>query len=57
MSSGQSVPGNMLAGAVSTYVRRYGVAPGKKLVLSTNNDHAYRVALDWLDAEIGRAHV
>ena len=44
------VPGNMLAGAVSTYVRRYGVAPGKKLVLSTNNDHAYRVALDWLDA-------
>jgi sarcosine oxidase subunit alpha len=44
------VPGNMLAGAVSTYVRRYGVAPGKKLVLSTNNDYAYRVALDWLDA-------
>ncbi|MEE3637096.1 FAD/NAD(P)-binding oxidoreductase, partial [Pseudomonas sp. AL 58] len=44
------VPGNMLAGAVSTYVRRYGVAPGKKLVLSTNNDHAYRVALDWFDA-------
>ncbi|MEB0151101.1 hypothetical protein QN398_26795, partial [Pseudomonas sp. CCC2.2] len=44
------VPGNMLAGAVSTYVRRYGVAPGKKLLLSTNNDHAYRVALDWLDA-------
>ena len=44
------VPGNMLAGAVSTYVRRYGVAPGKKLVLPTNNDYAYRVALDWLDA-------
>ncbi|MBF0676771.1 sarcosine oxidase subunit alpha [Pseudomonas sp.] len=44
------VPGNMLAGAVSTYVRRYGVAPGRKLVLSTNNDHAYRAALDWLDA-------
>lgn len=44
------VPGNMLAGAVSTYVRRYGVAPGKALVLSTNNDYAYRVVLDWLDA-------
>lgn len=44
------VPGNMLAGAVSTYVRRYGVAPGQKLVLSTNNDYAYRVVLDWLDA-------
>jgi sarcosine oxidase subunit alpha len=44
------LPGNMLAGAVSTYVRRYGVAPGKQLVLSTNNDFAYRVVLDWLDA-------
>ncbi|GIZ12616.1 sarcosine oxidase subunit alpha [Pseudomonas sp. NCCP-436] len=44
------VPGNMLAGAVSTYVRRYGVAPGQQLVLSTNNDYAYRVVLDWLDA-------
>jgi sarcosine oxidase, subunit alpha len=44
------VPGNMLADAVSTYVRRYGVAPGRKLVLSTNNDYAYRVVLDWLDA-------
>ncbi|OYT95073.1 MAG: sarcosine oxidase subunit alpha, partial [Pseudomonas sp. PGPPP3] len=44
------VPGNMLAGAVSTYVRRYGVAPGKRLVLSTNNDYAYRAALDWLEA-------
>ncbi|MFI8481778.1 sarcosine oxidase subunit alpha [Pseudomonas sp. NPDC078700] len=44
------VPGNMLAGAVSTYVRRYAVLPGRKLVLSTNNDYAYRVVLDWLDA-------
>lgn len=46
------VPGNMLAGAVSTYVRRYGVAPGRKLLLSTNNDYAYRVALDCLDAGV-----
>ena len=44
------VPGNMLAGAVSTYVRRYGVAPGSKLVLATNNDYAYKTVLDWLDA-------
>ncbi len=44
------LPGNLLAGAVSTYVRRYGVVPGNKLVLSTTNDHAYRAALDWLDA-------
>ncbi|WP_027948038.1 sarcosine oxidase subunit alpha family protein [Litchfieldella anticariensis] len=46
------VPGNLLAGAVSTYIRRYGVVPGKKLVLSISNDHAYRAALDW--AESGR---
>ncbi len=46
------VPGNLLAGAVSTYIRRYGVVPGNKLVLSTSNDHAYRTALDW--ADVGR---
>ncbi|MDN3524203.1 sarcosine oxidase subunit alpha family protein [Halomonas sabkhae] len=46
------VPGNLLAGAVSSYIRRYGVVPGSKLVLSTSNDHAYRAALDW--AESGR---
>jgi len=44
------VPGNLLAGAVSTYIRRYGVVPGHKLVLSTSNDHAYRAALDWQEA-------
>ena len=44
------LPGNMLAGAVSTYLRRYAVAPGRRLLLSVNNDHAYRAALDWLDA-------
>ncbi|MCK0713843.1 sarcosine oxidase subunit alpha family protein [Chromohalobacter sarecensis] len=44
------VPGNLLAGAVSTYIRRYGVASGHKLVLSTSNDHAYRAALDWKEA-------
>ncbi|SEI58856.1 sarcosine oxidase subunit alpha [Pseudomonas linyingensis] len=48
--SNNDLPGNMLAGAVSTYVNRYGVAPGRQLVLSTNNDYAYRVVLDWLDA-------
>ncbi|TBV17552.1 sarcosine oxidase subunit alpha [Stutzerimonas kirkiae] len=44
------VPGNLLAGAVSCYLRRYGVAAGQRLLLSTNNDYAYRTALDWLDA-------
>ncbi|WP_324770573.1 sarcosine oxidase subunit alpha [Pokkaliibacter plantistimulans] len=41
------VPGNMLASAVSTYIRRYGVVPGNKLVLMTTNDDAYQTALDW----------
>lgn len=44
------VPGNLVAGAVSTYIRRFAVAPGRRLVLSTSNDHAYRAALDWHDA-------
>ena len=40
----------MLAGAVSTYLRRYGVLPGRRAVLLTNNDNAYRAALDLIDA-------
>ena len=44
------LPGVMLASAVSTYVRRYAVAPGSKLVLMTTNDHAYQTAFDWQDA-------
>jgi sarcosine oxidase subunit alpha len=31
-------PGIMLAGAVSTYLHRYGVAPGRHAVIFTNND-------------------
>jgi sarcosine oxidase subunit alpha len=41
------VPGVMLASSVSTYVNRYGVAPGQRLVLFTANDGAYQCALDW----------
>lgn len=48
--AGNDVPGNLVAGAVSTYIRRYGVVPGNKLVLSVSNDHAYRAALDWDEA-------
>ena len=43
-------PGIMLAAAVSTYVRRYGVLPGRRAVLLTNNDGAYRAALDLAEA-------
>ena len=40
------LPGVMLAGAVSTYVHRFGVLPGRNAVVFTNNDRAYQTALD-----------
>ncbi len=39
-------PGIMLASACRTYVNRYGVKPGKKAVVFTNNDGAYAAAID-----------
>ena len=45
-------PGVMLASAASTYVNRYGVAPGRRVVVFTNNDSAYRTALDLVDAGV-----
>ncbi len=39
-------PGVMLASAVSTYVNRYAVMPGSRCLVFTNNDSAYRTALD-----------
>ena len=39
-------PGVMLASAVTTYVNRYAVTPGSTAVVFTNNDSAYRSALD-----------
>ena len=44
------VPGCMLASAVSTYINRYAVASGSKLVLMTTNDYAYQTAIDWHNA-------
>jgi len=44
------VPGCMLASAVSTYIKRYGVVPGNSLVLMTTNDHGYQAAIDWHEA-------
>jgi sarcosine oxidase subunit alpha len=40
------IPGVMLAGAVSTYIHRYGVLPGRRAVVFTNNDSAYQCAID-----------
>ncbi len=39
-------PGVMLASAVTSYIVRYGVRPGDAAVVFTNNDSAYRTALD-----------
>ena len=44
------LPGVMLASAASTYINRYAVRPGRKAVIFTNNNSAYRTALDFLDA-------
>ncbi len=50
-------PGVMLAGAIATYVRRYAVVPGPRAVLFTNNDSAYRTALDLTDAGVQLAAI
>lgn len=43
--SNNDLPGIMLASAVSIYIRRYAVLPGKKAVVFTNNDTGYDAAL------------
>jgi methylglutamate dehydrogenase subunit C len=37
-------PGVMLSQAVRCYVRRFGVTPGKRVVIATNNNDAYETA-------------
>jgi sarcosine oxidase subunit alpha len=43
---GNDRPGILLAGAVRTYLQRYGVRAGSRAVVVTSNDSAYRAALD-----------
>ncbi|NND41751.1 MAG: FAD-dependent oxidoreductase, partial [Silicimonas sp.] len=43
--AGNDMPGVMLASAVRDYVVNHAVAPGRKSVIVTNNDDAYRTAL------------
>ncbi len=50
-------PGIMLASAVSTYVNRYAVAPGRRTLIFTNNDSAYQTALDLAGAGVAVAAV
>ena len=50
-------PGVMLADAARTYANRFGTLPGKRAVVMTNNDSAYRAALDLADAGVGIAAI
>ncbi|WP_204114709.1 sarcosine oxidase subunit alpha family protein [Shimia biformata] len=43
--AGNDIPGVMLASAVRDYVDGYGVSPGDRTVVVTNNDDAYRTAI------------
>lgn len=48
MFGNNDLPGILLANSAETYVNRYGVLPGQKMVLYTNGDSAYRVAASLL---------
>ncbi|ACS39408.1 sarcosine oxidase subunit alpha family protein [Methylorubrum extorquens] len=54
---GNDRPGVMLAGAVRTYLNRYGVLPGRRLAVFTSSDDGWRTAADILAAGGGLAAV
>ncbi len=43
--AGNDIPGVMLAGALRDYIVDYGISPGDRVVVVTNNDDAYRTAI------------
>ncbi|MFT5221398.1 MAG: heterotetrameric sarcosine oxidase alpha subunit [Planctomycetota bacterium] len=45
-------PGIFLAAAARAYVNRFGVKPGTRAVVATNNNDAYRTAIDLHDAGV-----
>ncbi|MZR12983.1 sarcosine oxidase subunit alpha family protein [Maritimibacter sp. DP07] len=49
---GNDLPGVMLASAVRDYVENWGVAPGKRALIVTNNDDAYLTALSLHAAKV-----
>ncbi len=51
------LPGIMLGSAAQRLMRLYAVAPGRRAVVATANDHGYGVALDLFDAGIEVAAV
>ncbi len=50
-------PGIMTAGAVRAYLNRWGVAPGRRVTVFTNNDDAHRTARDMVAAGVTVAGV
>jgi sarcosine oxidase subunit alpha len=50
-------PGIMLAGAVRTYLHRFGVRPGTRAVVAANNDQALAVAGDLEEAGVEVARI
>jgi glycine cleavage system aminomethyltransferase T/NADPH-dependent 2,4-dienoyl-CoA reductase/sulfur reductase-like enzyme len=50
--AGNDKPGVMLASAARRYVNQYAAAPGMRAVVATNNDDAYRTAIDLHDSGI-----
>lgn len=51
--AGNDLPGVMLASAAQTYAIRYGVAVGRRIVITTNNDSSYAAAVALHDAGVG----
>jgi sarcosine oxidase subunit alpha len=54
---GNDRPGVMLAGAVRTYINRFGVAPGRTAVVVTSGDDGWRTAADLAAAGVQVAAV
>ncbi|MDP4032073.1 MAG: sarcosine oxidase subunit alpha family protein [Pseudorhodobacter sp.] len=50
-------PGIMTAGAVRSYLNRYGVAPGQRVTVFANNDDARRTARDLIAAGVNVAAI
>ncbi len=48
--AGNDVPGVILASAIRDYLALYGVSPGDRTVVVTNNDDAYRTAIALVEA-------
>jgi len=55
--AGNDIPGVMLASAMRDYLVNWAVAPGKRVVIVTNNDDAYRSAIQLHEAGVSIAAV